>query len=47
MRAEVRGTEIDGYRDGSSSGTMRGFTPGTAEKPHTEVGAFLDGIWRT
>ncbi len=35
------------YRDGSRSGTMRGFTPGTAEKPHTEVGAFLDRIWRT
>ena len=36
-----------GYRGGSRSGTMRVFPPGTAEKPRTEVRAFLDRIWRT
>ena len=42
-----RRAKIGGYRDGSRSGTMSVFTPGATEKPRTEVGAFLNRIWRT
>ena len=34
------GAENGGYRDGSSSGTMRVLPPGATEKPRTEVRGF-------